>query len=74
MTKRSEDGIEESRLELVIEGFRGTDSFRSGVGWVGGSIHSHYSHVGHVAFQKRDSARARRSMFLDFMVSTTARS
>ena len=40
-----------SGLELVIEGFKGTDSFRSGGGWVGGSIHSHNSHVGHVAFQ-----------------------
>ena len=38
-------------LELVTEGIRGTDSFRSGVGWVSGSIHSHNSHVGHVAFQ-----------------------
>ena len=38
-------------LELVIEGFRGTDRFKEGVGWVGGSIHSHSSHVGHVAFQ-----------------------
>ena len=38
-------------LELVIEGFRGTDRFKRGVGWVGGSIHSHNSHVGHVAFQ-----------------------
>ena len=40
-----------SGLESVIEGFRGIDSFTSGVGWVGQSIHSHNSQVGHVAFQ-----------------------
>ena len=40
-----------SRLELVVEGLRGTGNFGSGVGWVGGSVGTYTATAVTVAFQ-----------------------